>query len=96
MRHSVLWEKLAEQAFRELDIFRRKSDESNFLHLLRPRKALKSLAETSVYVTSSRPLPKRVPDGRYPLHQITCLLLPSTACLFGAVLRAICEAVSRL
>ena len=43
----MLWEKRAEQAFRELDIFRRKLYEPNFLHPLIPRKALKSLRETS-------------------------------------------------
>ena len=39
MRHSVLWEKLAEQAFRELDILRRKFYEFNCLHLLKPAAA---------------------------------------------------------
>ena len=47
MRHSVLWEKVAEQAFRELDIFRRRFYEPNFLHLLKSRKALKSLTGIS-------------------------------------------------
>ena len=46
MRHSVLWNKLAEQAFRRLDIFKR-FYEPNFLHLLISRKALKPLMETS-------------------------------------------------
>ena len=46
MRHSVLWEKLAEQAFRYIDIFRR-FYEPSFLHLLISRKTLKSLTETS-------------------------------------------------
>ena len=39
----MLWEKLAEQAFRELDIFRRRFYESQFLHLLMPRERLTSL-----------------------------------------------------
>ena len=43
MRHSVLWEKLAEQAFRELDIFRRRFYESQLLHLLIRREKLTSL-----------------------------------------------------
>ena len=47
MRHSVLWGKLAEQAFRELDLFRRRSYEFQFLHLLIPRKTLTSLMVTS-------------------------------------------------
>ena len=42
MRHSVLWEKLAEQTFRWLDLFRR-FYESQFLHLLIPRETLTSL-----------------------------------------------------
>ena len=46
MRHSVLWEKLAEQAFREL-FFGRRLYEPNFLHLLITRRALESLMETS-------------------------------------------------
>ena len=48
MRHSVLWEKLAEQVFSWLDILRRKFYESNFLHIFIPRTALKSLTKTSV------------------------------------------------
>ena len=43
MRHFVLWEKLAEQAFRELDIFRRRFYESQLLHLLIRREKLTSL-----------------------------------------------------
>ena len=39
----MLWEKLAEQAFRELDTFRRRFYESQFLHLLMPREILTSL-----------------------------------------------------
>ena len=45
MRHSVLWKKLEEQAFRKLDIFR--FYESQFLHLLIPRETLTSLMVTS-------------------------------------------------
>ena len=48
MRHSVLWEKLADQVFSWLDILRRKFYESNFLHIFIPRTALKSLTKTSV------------------------------------------------
>ena len=44
----MLWEKVAEEAFRELDIFRRNFYEPNFLQLLITRKALTSLMETSV------------------------------------------------
>ena len=47
MRCSVLWEKLAGQAFRELDIFRRRFYEPKFLHLLISREALKSLVVTT-------------------------------------------------
>ena len=47
MRHSVLWEKLAEQAFRQLDLFQRRFYEFQFLHLLIPRKTLTSLMVTS-------------------------------------------------
>ena len=43
MRHSVLWEKLAEQAFRQLDLFQRRFYESQFLHLLIPRETLMPL-----------------------------------------------------
>ena len=42
MRHSMLWEKLAKQAFRELDLFKI-FYESQFLHLLIPRETLTSL-----------------------------------------------------
>ena len=41
----MLWKKLEEQAFRELDIFR--FYESQFLHLLIPRETLTSLMVTS-------------------------------------------------
>ena len=37
---TLLWEKLAEQAFRELDIFRKRFYESQFLHLLIHRETL--------------------------------------------------------
>ena len=43
---TLLWEKLAEQVFRWLDIFRR-FYEPNFLYLLISRKALKLLTKTS-------------------------------------------------
>ena len=46
-RHSVLWEKMAEQAFIWLDLFRRRFYESQFLHLLIPRETLTSLMVTS-------------------------------------------------
>ena len=39
--------KLIEQVFRYLDVSRSKFYEADFLHLLIPRKALKSLMETS-------------------------------------------------
>ena len=45
MRHSVLWKKLEEQAFRELDNSR--FYESQFLRLLIPRETLTSLMVTS-------------------------------------------------
>ena len=38
----MLWEKLAEQGFRKLDLFRRRFYESQFLHLV-PRETLTSL-----------------------------------------------------
>ena len=47
MRHSVLWEKLAEQVFKTLDIFRRKFYEPQFLHLLLPKETLTSIMVTS-------------------------------------------------
>ena len=47
MKNSVLWKKLAEQAFRSLDILRRRLYESQFLHLLIPRETLTSLMVTS-------------------------------------------------
>ena len=47
MRHSVLWEKLAEKAFRQLDLFRRRFYESQFLHLFIPRETLTSLTVKS-------------------------------------------------
>ena len=43
----MLWEKLAEQAFRQLDPFRSRFYESQFLHLLIPRETLTSLMVTS-------------------------------------------------
>ena len=51
MKHSVLWEKLAEQAFRELDLFKKRFYESQFLHLLIPRETLSSLMVTSTLAT---------------------------------------------
>ena len=42
MRHSVLWEKLAEQVFRQLDIFRSQFYEPKSCYLFIYRKALKS------------------------------------------------------
>ena len=47
MRHSVLWEKLAGWAFRQLDTLRRRFFKPQFLHYLRGRKALQSLMVTS-------------------------------------------------
>ena len=47
MRHSVLWEKLAEQAFRQLDPFRSRFYEFQFLQLLIPRETLTLLMVTS-------------------------------------------------
>ena len=47
MRHSMLWEKLAKQAFRWLYFFRRRFYESQFLHLLIPRETLTSLTVKS-------------------------------------------------
>ena len=47
MRHSVLWKKLAQQAFRQLDLFRKRFYEFQFLHLLIPKKTLTSLMVTS-------------------------------------------------
>ena len=44
----MLWEKLAEQGFRKLDLFRRRFYESQFLHLLVPRETLTSLTVKSV------------------------------------------------
>ena len=46
----MLWEKLAEQGFRKLDLFRRRFYDSQFLHLLIPRETLTSLMETSALV----------------------------------------------
>ena len=43
----MLWENLIEQAFRQLDLFRRRFYESQFLHLLIPRETLTSLMVTS-------------------------------------------------
>ena len=53
---SVLWEKLAEQTFTQLDIFRR-FYEPKFLNLLRSGRALTSLTETSLLTTSIQPQP---------------------------------------
>ena len=47
MRHSVLWEKLAEQSFRQLDPFRKRFYEFQCLYLLVPRETLTSLMVTS-------------------------------------------------
>ena len=47
MRHYGLWEKLAEQVFKTLDIFRRKFYEPQFLHLLLPKETLTSITVTS-------------------------------------------------
>lgn len=46
-RHSVLWEKLEEQAFRKWAMFKRGFYEPKFLHILISREALKSLTVTS-------------------------------------------------
>ena len=46
MRHSMLWEKLVVQAFRELNLFRRRFYESQLFHLLIPRETLTSLMVT--------------------------------------------------
>jgi len=55
MRNSVLWKKLAEQAFRWLDILRRRFYESQFLHLHVPRETL-----TSLMVTSALAIKKKI------------------------------------
>ena len=47
----MLWGKLAEQAFRYLDFFRRRFYESQFLHLLIPRETLSSLMVMSTLAT---------------------------------------------
>ena len=57
--------KLAKQDFRQ--IFLRSFYEPCFLHPLTSRKAIKSLMETSLLMTSSNPLLKCVLDCRYPL-----------------------------
>ena len=54
MRHSVLWEKLAEQAFRQLDLFQRRFYESQFLHLLTPRETLTSLMVKSALTVKEK------------------------------------------
>ena len=54
MRHSVLWEKLVEQACRSLYTFRRRLYEPKFFHLLISRKALKSLTVTSALAIKER------------------------------------------
>ena len=43
----MLWKKLAQQAFRQLDLFRKRFYEFQFLHLLIPKKTLTSLMVTS-------------------------------------------------
>ena len=43
MRHSVLYKKLTQQAFKQLNLFKKRFYESQFLHLLIPRKILMSL-----------------------------------------------------
>ena len=46
-RHPVLWEKPTEWAFRKVSIFRRNFYDPVILHVLIPRKAPKSVMETS-------------------------------------------------
>ena len=43
MRHSVLYKKLTQQAFKQLNLFKKRFYESQFLHLLIPRETLTSL-----------------------------------------------------
>ena len=72
MRHSVLWEKLAEQVFKTLDIFRRKFYEPQFLHLLLPKETLTSITVTSalaikenITIQSQNEIKKKK-ENRYP------------------------------
>ena len=50
----MLWEKLAEQAFRQLDLFQRRFYESQFLHLLTPRETLTSLMVKSALTVKEK------------------------------------------
>ena len=50
----MLLEKLAEQAFRQLDLFRRRFYEAQFLHLLIPRETLTSLTVKSALVIKEK------------------------------------------
>lgn len=60
VRHSVLWDKLAAQAF-QIDIFRGRFYEPSFLHLLISRKSTKFFhGDVCSCVTSSHLLPKYV------------------------------------
>ena len=47
MRHSVLYKKLTQQAFKQLNLFKKRFYESQFLHLLIPRETLTSLTVKS-------------------------------------------------
>lgn len=79
----MLWEKLAERAFRELGVFRR-FYESSFFHLLISRGALSSLTETTGPPDKPRPPAKNIctdhictdlPDASLG-HFLTRLILP--------------------
>ena len=67
--------KLAEQDFRQ-DIFRRKFYEPNFSHLFILRKALKSLRDHLLLMTSSNLLPRCGLNCMDPLRQVIYMLTP--------------------
>ena len=67
MRHSVLWEKLAEQSFRQLDPFKRRFHEFQFLHLLIPRETQTSLIVTSALASKENFTVKKSKQSGYGL-----------------------------
>ena len=71
-----IWENKAEQGFRQLDVFRIRFYELNFLYLLTSRKTLKLLMETPAPVTSNNLLPKCVLDSMCPPSLKTHIYTP--------------------
>ena len=67
MRHSVLYKKLTQQAFKQLNLFKKRFYESQFLHLLIPRKILMSLMVKSALAIKKKITAKKSKQSGYGL-----------------------------